>query len=152
MKSRSPISASEDPPDKSRRIEAAHVDSGNINSSAEILIRFVESIEGWFYFAALCFPSRIWITSARSFGMCVNKVERPQVLPTHPAVRLMRTTVEKIRMLGEANRPQGGSRDGPTCIMIPLKGMSAIDQAARRLMIRQRSKLLLMGFERLVVA
>jgi uncharacterized protein (UPF0261 family) len=46
-------------------------------------------------------------------------------------VTLMRTTVEENRMLGEQIGRKAAAATGPTCIMIPLKGGSAIDQGGK---------------------
>jgi uncharacterized protein (UPF0261 family) len=46
----------------------------------------------------------------------------------NPTVTLMRTTVEESRKLGEEIGRKAAAATGPTCIMIPLKGVSAIDQ------------------------
>jgi len=46
----------------------------------------------------------------------------------NPTVTLMRTTVEENRQLGEEIGRKAAAAVGPTCIMIPLKGVSAIDQ------------------------
>lgn len=49
----------------------------------------------------------------------------------NPTVTLMRTTVEENRKLGEEIGRKAAAATGPTCIMIPLKGVSAIDQAGK---------------------
>jgi uncharacterized protein (UPF0261 family) len=46
-------------------------------------------------------------------------------------VRLMRKTVEENRKLGEEIGRKAAAATGPTCIMIPLKGVSAIDQSGK---------------------
>ncbi|MBS0203436.1 MAG: Tm-1-like ATP-binding domain-containing protein [Planctomycetes bacterium] len=46
-------------------------------------------------------------------------------------VTLMRTTVEENRKLGEEIGRKAAAATGPTCIMIPLKGVSAIDQTGK---------------------
>ena len=43
----------------------------------------------------------------------------------------MRTTVEENRKLGEEIGRKAAVATGPTCIMIPLKGVSAIDQTGK---------------------
>ena len=49
----------------------------------------------------------------------------------NPTVTLMRTTVEENRKLGEEIGRKAAAATGPTCIMIPLKGVSAIDQTEK---------------------
>ncbi len=49
----------------------------------------------------------------------------------NPTVTLMRTTVEENRKLGEEIGRKAAAATGPTCIMIPLKGVSAIDQPGK---------------------
>ena len=49
----------------------------------------------------------------------------------NPTVTLMRTTVEENRKLGEEIGRKASAATGPTCIMIPLKGVSAIDQTGK---------------------
>ena len=49
----------------------------------------------------------------------------------NPTVTLMRTTVEENRKLGEEIGRKAAAATGPTCIMIPLKGVSAIDQMGK---------------------
>ena len=49
----------------------------------------------------------------------------------NPTVTLMRTTVEENRKLGEEIGCKAAAATGPTCIMIPLKGVSAIDQTGK---------------------
>ncbi len=49
----------------------------------------------------------------------------------NPTVTLMRTTVEENRKLGEEIGRKAAAAAGPTCIMIPLRGVSAIDQAEK---------------------
>ena len=49
----------------------------------------------------------------------------------NPTVTLMRTTVEENRRLGEEIGRKAAAATGPTCIMIPLKGISAIDQTGK---------------------
>lgn len=46
-------------------------------------------------------------------------------------VTLMRTTVEENRKLGEEIGRKAAAATGPTCIMIPLKRVSAIDQTGK---------------------
>lgn len=46
-------------------------------------------------------------------------------------VTLMRTTVEENRKLGEEIGRKAAEATGPTCIMIPLKGVSAIDHTGK---------------------
>lgn len=46
-------------------------------------------------------------------------------------VTLMRTKVEENRKLGEEIGSKAAAATGPTCIMIPLKGVSAIDQTGK---------------------
>jgi uncharacterized protein (UPF0261 family) len=46
-------------------------------------------------------------------------------------VTLMRTTVDENRKLGEEIGRKAAAATGPTCIMIPLKGVSAIDQPGK---------------------
>lgn len=43
----------------------------------------------------------------------------------------MRTTIEENRKLGEEIGRKAAAATGPTCIMIPLKGVSAIDQRGK---------------------
>ena len=43
----------------------------------------------------------------------------------------MRTTVEENRKLGEEIGRKAAAATGPTCIIIPLKGVSAIDQTGK---------------------
>ncbi len=43
----------------------------------------------------------------------------------------MRTTVDENRKLGEEIGRKAEAATGPNCIMIPLKGVSAIDQAGK---------------------
>ena len=45
----------------------------------------------------------------------------------NPTVTLMRTTVEENRKLGEEIGRKAAAATGPTCIMLPLRGVSAID-------------------------
>lgn len=49
----------------------------------------------------------------------------------NPTVTLMRTTVEENRELGEEIGRKAAAATGPTAIMIPLRGVSAIDQAGK---------------------
>ena len=49
----------------------------------------------------------------------------------NPTVTLMRTTVEENRKLGEEVGCKAAAATGPTCIMVPLKGVSAIDQTGK---------------------
>jgi uncharacterized protein (UPF0261 family) len=49
----------------------------------------------------------------------------------NPTVTLMRTTVEENRKLGEEIGRKAAAATGPTCITIPLKGVSAIDQTGK---------------------
>lgn len=49
----------------------------------------------------------------------------------NPTVTLMRTTVEENRKLGEEIGCKAVAATGPTCIMIPLRGVSAIDQTGK---------------------
>ena len=49
----------------------------------------------------------------------------------NPTVTLMRTTVEENRKLGEEIGRKAAAATGPTCIIIPLKGVSAIDQTGK---------------------
>lgn len=49
----------------------------------------------------------------------------------NPTVTLMRTTVEENRKLGEEIGCKAAAATGPTCIMIPLRGVSAIDQTGK---------------------
>lgn len=49
----------------------------------------------------------------------------------NPTVTLMRTTVEENRNLGEEIGRKAAAATGPTCIMIPLNGVSAIDQTGK---------------------
>ena len=49
----------------------------------------------------------------------------------NPTVTLMRTTVEENRKLGEEIGRKAAAATVPTCIMIPLKGVSAIDQTEK---------------------
>jgi uncharacterized protein (UPF0261 family) len=49
----------------------------------------------------------------------------------NPTVTLMRTTVEENRKLGEEIGRKAAAATGPTSIMIPLKGVSAIDQTGK---------------------
>ncbi len=49
----------------------------------------------------------------------------------NPTVTLMRTTVEENLKLGEEVGRKASAATGPTCIMIPLKGVSAIDQMGK---------------------
>ena len=49
----------------------------------------------------------------------------------NPTVTLMRTTVEENRKLGEEIGRKAAAATGPTCIMIPLQGVSAIDQTGK---------------------
>lgn len=49
----------------------------------------------------------------------------------NPTVTLMRTTPEENRLLGEEIGRKAAEATGPACIMIPLKGVSAIDQTGK---------------------
>lgn len=49
----------------------------------------------------------------------------------NPTVTLMRTTLEENRQLGEEIGRKAAAATGPTCILIPLKGVSAIDQTGK---------------------
>ena len=49
----------------------------------------------------------------------------------NPTVTLMRTTVEENRKLGEEIGRKAAAATGPTCIVIPLNGVSAIDQTGK---------------------
>lgn len=49
----------------------------------------------------------------------------------NPTVTLMRTTVEENRKLGEEIGRKAAGATGPTCLMVPLQGVSAIDQAGK---------------------
>jgi uncharacterized protein (UPF0261 family) len=49
----------------------------------------------------------------------------------NPSVTLMRTTVDENQKLGEEIGHKAAAATGPTCIMIPLKGVSAIDQTGK---------------------
>ena len=55
-----------------------------------------------------------------------------------PTVTLMWTTVEENRKLGEEIGSKAVAAMGPTTIMIPLKGVSAIDQAGKAFGNRSR--------------
>ena len=46
-------------------------------------------------------------------------------------VTLMRTTVEENRKLGEEIGRKAAAATGPTVIVIPLKGVSAVDQTGK---------------------
>jgi uncharacterized protein (UPF0261 family) len=45
----------------------------------------------------------------------------------NPTVTLMRTTPEEMDRLGKSIAEKTSAARGPTCVMIPLKGVSAID-------------------------
>jgi uncharacterized protein (UPF0261 family) len=49
----------------------------------------------------------------------------------NPNVTLMRTTVEENRTLGEEIGRKAAAATGPTCIIIPLQGISAIDRSGQ---------------------
>lgn len=49
----------------------------------------------------------------------------------NPTVTLMRTTVEVNRKLGEEIGRKAAAATGPTCIVIPMKGVSAINQPGK---------------------
>lgn len=49
----------------------------------------------------------------------------------NPNVTLMRTTLDENRKLGEEIGRKAAAAKGSTCIMIPLKGVSAIDQTGK---------------------
>ncbi|MBS0203433.1 MAG: Tm-1-like ATP-binding domain-containing protein [Planctomycetes bacterium] len=49
----------------------------------------------------------------------------------NPTVTLMRTTVEENRKLGEEIGWKAATATGLTCIMLPLRGVSAIDQTGK---------------------
>lgn len=49
----------------------------------------------------------------------------------HANVTLMRTTVEENRNLGEEIGRKAAAATGPTSIILPLRGVSAIDQAGK---------------------
>ena len=60
-----------------------------------------------------------------------EKFKDRKFYPHNPTVTLMRTTVAENRKLGEEIGRKVAVATGPTCIMIPLKGVSAIDQPAK---------------------
>lgn len=80
-----------------------------------------------------------WIVSAIGHNM-VNfgppntvpeKFKDRKFYQHNPTVTLMRTTVEENRKLGEEIGRKAAAATGPTCIMIPLRGVSAIDQTGK---------------------
>lgn len=69
-----------------------------------------------------------------NFGLLATVPEKfkdRQFYQHNPTVTLMRTTVEENRKLGEEIGRKAAAATGQTCIMIPLKGVSAIDQTGK---------------------
>jgi uncharacterized protein (UPF0261 family) len=64
-------------------------------------------------------------------GTVPEKFKDRKFYQHNPTVTLMRTTVEENRKLGEEIGRKAAAATGPTCIMIPLKGVSAIDQSGK---------------------
>jgi len=50
------------------------------------------------------------------------------LLEHNPTVTLMRTTIEENRALGEQIARRASRAEGPTCLMLPLEGVSAVDR------------------------
>jgi uncharacterized protein (UPF0261 family) len=51
--------------------------------------------------------------------------------PHNPTVTLMRTTPEEMDRLGKEVAEKTSAAGGPTCVMVPLRGVSAIDAAGK---------------------
>ncbi|MFO1045094.1 MAG: Tm-1-like ATP-binding domain-containing protein [Planctomycetaceae bacterium] len=64
-------------------------------------------------------------------GTVPEKFKDRKFYQHNPTVTLMRTTVEENRKLGEEIGRKAAASTGPTCIMIPLNGVSAIDQTGK---------------------
>lgn len=64
-------------------------------------------------------------------GTVPDKLKDRKFYQHNPTVTLMRTTAEENRKFGEEIGRKAATATEPTCIMIPLKGVSAIDQAGK---------------------
>jgi uncharacterized protein (UPF0261 family) len=64
-------------------------------------------------------------------GTVPDKFKDRMFYQHNPTVTLMRTTVEENRKLGEEIGRKAAAATGPTCIIIPLNGVSAIDQTGK---------------------
>lgn len=60
-----------------------------------------------------------------------DRFKNRQFYHHNATVTLMRTTPEENRKLGEEIGRKAAAATGPTCILIPLKGVSAIDQEGK---------------------
>lgn len=60
-----------------------------------------------------------------------EKFRNRQFYQHNPTVTLMRTTADESRKLGEEIGRKAAAAMGPTTLMIPLKGVSAIDQTGK---------------------
>jgi len=54
-----------------------------------------------------------------------------QLLEHNPTVTLMRTTIDENRSLGEHIAQKASRATGPTCLMLPLEGVSAVDRTGQ---------------------
>ncbi|MEI8381393.1 MAG: Tm-1-like ATP-binding domain-containing protein [Planctomycetota bacterium] len=64
-------------------------------------------------------------------GTVPDKFKDRKFYQHNPTVTLMRTTVEENRKLGEEIGRKAAAVTGPTCIMLPQHGISAIDQIGK---------------------
>ena len=60
-----------------------------------------------------------------------DKFQQRQFYQHNPTVTLMRTTPDENRQLGEEIGRKAAAATGPTSILIPLRGVSAIDQTGQ---------------------
>ena len=60
-----------------------------------------------------------------------DKFQQRQFYQHNPTVTLMRTTPDENRQLGEEIGRKAAAATGPTAILIPLRGVSAIDQTGK---------------------
>ena len=60
-----------------------------------------------------------------------DKFKQRQFYQHNPTVTLMRTTLDENRQLGEEIGRKAAAATGPTSILIPLRGVSAIDQTGQ---------------------
>ena len=80
-----------------------------------------------------CCPLLSWVKSSLTWSTSAHpkKFKDRKFYQHNPTVTLMRTTVEENRKLGEEIGCKAAAATGPTCIMVPLKGVSAIDQPGK---------------------
>ena len=71
------------------------------------------------------------VVNSGTVGTAPEKFKDRKLYRHNSTVTLMRTTVEENRMLGEEIGRKAAAATGPTCIMIAVKGVSAIDQTGK---------------------